>query len=89
MLLFACDGCIVQSSSQAAVSSTQTPETVVSKERSNKVPQKTTLSLFDDEDDDADLFEVSSSDKSKTTKSSADDTSKVLSLLYCDVCTAE
>jgi len=79
----------MQSSSQAAVSSTQTSETVVSKDRSNKLPQKTRLSLFDDEDDDADLFEVSSSDKLKTAKSSADDASKVLSLLYCDVCVAE
>ena len=59
------------------MSSAQTSETVVSKDRSNKVPQKTTLSLFDDEDDDADLFEVSSSDKSKKTKSAVDETSKV------------
>lgn len=68
-------------------SKVQTSETLVSKEGSNKVPQKTKLSLFDneDDDDDADLFAVGSSSTSKMTKSPTSDASKVSLVLYCNV----
>jgi len=74
----------VQSSQQE--SKVEASQTVVSKQQSDKVPQKTKLSLFDDEDDDedADLFALNSSNTSKTTKSTADTASKVsLSVMQC------
>jgi len=77
LVLTVCDCYAVQSSTQqGTVPSRVQTEAAVSRESSSKVAEKSKLSLFDDEDDNMDLFAPSTS---KTTKSAAaGDTSKVL-----------
>ena len=75
-----CDCLDVQSSTQQGATSSEGPHEVV---------KKVKLSLFDDEgddDDDADLFAVSSSNTAKTTKPTAGDTSKVKAHTFTHTC---